>query len=133
VIEPGPACARTVLVVDDDPDMVETCVRILEATGHRCLTATSGRQALDLLEGGRLDLILADLRMPEMDGLSLLASVRRLAPVVPVVIFTAYGSTKTGLEILEAGAAGYLAKPFGISELREAVGRALGYAVRRSE
>jgi CheY-like chemotaxis protein len=123
-LSPGPDGRRTLLIVDDDPDMVDTCVRILQAIGYDCLTATSGRQALELLSR-RPDLILADLRMPEMDGLALLASVRRLAPAVPVVIFSAYGSAATPDLLRKAGAVGYLAKPFGVSELRQAVARAL--------
>jgi CheY-like chemotaxis protein len=117
--------SRTVLIVDDDPDMMETCARILRSNGHECLTAAGGREALDLLRSRRLDLILADLRMPEMDGLTLLAHARRLAPQVPVVIITAYGSQDTARRAREAGAAAYLAKPFGISELQEVVARAL--------
>jgi CheY-like chemotaxis protein len=116
---------RTVLIVDDDPDMTETCARILRSNGHECLTAAGGREALDLLRSRRLDLILADLRMPEMDGLTLLAHARRLAPQVPVVIITAYGSQETARRAREAGAAAYLAKPFGIGELQEVVARAL--------
>jgi len=116
---------RTVLIVDDDPDVVETCARILRWIGHDCLTASGGREALDLLRRHRLDLILADFRMPEMDGLTLLASVRRLAPEVPVVIFTAYGSADAAHQAREAGAAAYLAKPFGAGELRDVVARIL--------
>ena len=102
-MEPGRAGRRTVLVVDDDPDMVETCARILQRGGYDCLTATGGREALDLLRRHRLDLILTDLRMPEMDGLTLLAHARRDAPTVPVVIFTAYGSMETARQAREAG------------------------------
>jgi CheY-like chemotaxis protein len=116
---------RTVLIVDDDPDMTETCARILRSNGHECLTAAGGREALDLLRSRRLDLILADLRMPEMDGLTLLAHARRLAPQVPVVIITAYGSQETARRAREAGAAAYLAKPFGIGELQGVVARTL--------
>lgn len=116
---------RTVLVVDDDPDMLETCVRILQHGGYDCLTATGGREALDLLGSRRLDLILADLRMPEMDGLTLLANARRVAPEVPMVIVSAYASADSARQAREAGAAAYLAKPFGVSELRRVVARAL--------
>jgi CheY-like chemotaxis protein len=129
----GGAGGGTVLIVDDDPDMVETCARILRSNGHACLTATGGRAALDLLRRQPLDLILADLRMPEMDGLTLLAHARRLAPQVPVVIFTAYGSMETARQARQAGAAAYLAKPFGVNELREVVTRALAAPAAREE
>jgi CheY-like chemotaxis protein len=129
--EPGPAGRRRVLIVDDDPDMADTCARILRRSGHDCLTATSGRTALVLLRSHRPDLILADLRMPEMDGLALLTHVRRLAPRIPVIIVTAYGSAETARLAREAGAAAYLAKPFGVGELRDAVARALAGASGR--
>jgi CheY-like chemotaxis protein len=124
-LEPGTAGRRTVLIVDDDPDMLGTCARILQQGGYDCLTARGGREALDLLRSRRLDLILADLRMPEMDGLTLLANARQLAPRVPMVIVTAYASTDSARRAREAGAAAYLAKPFGVSELRDIVARVL--------
>lgn len=116
---------RTVLIVDNDPDMLETCARILRGSGHDCLTATGEREALDLLHSRHLDLILADLRMPAANGLTLLANARRLAPDVPVVIVTAYGSADLARHAREAGAAAYLAKPFSVSQLREVVARVL--------
>jgi CheY-like chemotaxis protein len=124
-MEPGQSGRRTVLIVDDDPDMLGTCARILQQGGYDCLTATGGREALDLLGSRRLDLILADLRMPEMDGLTLLANARRLAPGVPTVIVTAYASADSARRAREAGAAAYLAKPFGVGELRDVVARVL--------
>ena len=115
----------------NDRDMVETCARILQRGGYACLMATGAREALDLLRRYRLDLILTDLRMPEMDGLTLLAHARRDAPTVPVVIFTAYGSMETARQAREAGAAAYLAKPFGVGELQDTVARILGRAPTR--
>jgi CheY-like chemotaxis protein len=132
-LEPGKAGRRTVLIVDDDPDMLGTCARILQQGGYDCLTATGGREALDLLRSRRLDLILADLRMPEMDGLTLLANARQLAPGVPTVIVTAYASTDSARRAREAGAAAYLAKPFGVGELRDVVARVLGCPPGRGE
>ena len=124
-MESGRAGRRTVLVVDDDADMLETCARILRQGGYECLTAAGGREALDVLRSRRLDAILADLRMPDMDGLTLLANARRLAPGVPTVIVTAYASMDSARRARDAGAAAYLAKPFGVSELRDVVARVL--------
>jgi CheY-like chemotaxis protein len=123
--DPGLASRRRMLIVDDDPDMVDTCARILRRSGHECLTATSGRAALALLSSHRPDLILADLRMPEMDGLTLLTQARRVASQVPVIIVTAYGSPETARQAREAGAAAYLTKPFTVGELRDVVARVL--------
>ena len=123
--ESGRAGRRTILVVDDDRDMLETYARILQQGGYDCLTATGGPEALDLLHSRRLDLVLADLRMPGMDGLTLLAYARRLAPGVPTIIVTAYASADSARRAREAGAAAYLAKPFGVRELRDVVARTL--------
>jgi CheY-like chemotaxis protein len=130
--EAGWVSPRRVLIVDDDPDMVDTCARILRGSGHDCLTATSGLEALALLPSHRPDLILADLRMPEMDGLALLTQARRLAPEIPVIIVTAYGSMETARQAQEAGAAAYLTKPFGLSELRDVVTRVLSGSPARA-
>jgi CheY-like chemotaxis protein len=131
-IESGLAGRRTILVVDDDPDMVDTCSRILRRSGHECLTATNGRAALALLRSHGPDLVLADLRMPEMDGLALLTHARRVAPQTPVIIVTAYGSLETARQAREAGAAAYLTKPFTVGELQGVVAQTLASSRARA-
>lgn len=117
---------RTILIVDDEADMLETCARIFRRSGYTCLTTESGQEALALLERVHPDLILTDLRLPRMDGLTLLRQAKQLAPEIPVVIFTAYVSEASARAALEAGAAAYLPKPFTAAQLRGAVERTLG-------
>ena len=117
---------RTILVVDDETDMLETCARIFRRSGYACLTATSGREALAVLERQRPDLIFTDLRMPRGDGLTFLRRAKQVAPEIPVVVFTAYVSESSAREVLDAGAAAYLAKPFTASQLRQAAEQTLG-------
>lgn len=117
---------RTILVVDDEADMLETCARILRRSGYSCLTTASGQEALVLLEHEHPDLILTDLRMPRVDGMALLRHAKQAAPQIPVVIFTAYVSEASAREVLEAGAAAYLPKPFTTVQLRQTVEQALG-------
>lgn len=117
---------RTILVVDDEIDMLETCARIFRRSGYACLTAASGQEALAVLERQRPDLIFTDLRMPRGDGLTFLRRAKQVAPEIPVVVFTAYVSESSAREVLDAGAAAYLAKPFTASQLRQAVERTLG-------
>jgi CheY-like chemotaxis protein len=124
---------RTLLVVDDEADMLENIARILGRNRYRCLQATSAQAALGLLEREHPDLLLTDLRMPGTDGLALLRQVRRLSPGLPVVIITAFATDAGAREAREAGAAGYLAKPFTARELLLAIDQAIGTSEGGSE
>ncbi len=116
---------QTVLVVDDEPDMLDNVARILRRAPYACLTATSGEGALQVFECEHPDLVLTDLRMPGMDGLALLRAVRRLSPRTPVIIFTAYASDAAAYEAAQAGAAAFLAKPFSGAQLLQTIRTAL--------
>ena len=72
-----------ILIVDDEPEMVESCQRILGRAGYRCLTTTDPREALARLETERPDLLLTDLKMPGVDGMELLRHARRADPHIP--------------------------------------------------
>lgn len=116
---------RTILVVDDETDMLENITRIFRRTPHECLTAAGGREALALLERHLPDLVLTDLRMPGLDGLALLRAIKRVSPDTPVVIFTAYASDSAAGEAIRAGATAFLPKPFSAAQLLETVQDAL--------
>src|SRR4030095_13974969 len=92
---PGLMAEPRILIVDDEPDMVENCTRILRRAGHRCLSATDPHRALALLESERPDLLLTDLKMPEIDGLALLRRARELDPALPVVVITAFATIES--------------------------------------
>jgi len=114
-----------ILIVDDEPDMVENCQRILGRAGYRCLTATDPQQALALLESERPDLLLTDLKMPGMDGMELLRNARQIDPQMPVIILTAFATIESAVAAVKAGAFDYLPKPFSVDQLTLAVDRAL--------
>jgi DNA-binding NtrC family response regulator len=114
-----------VLVVDDEPDMVDNCARILRRAGHRCLTATDPHRALALLESERPDLLLTDLKMPEIDGLTLLRRARELDPALPVVVITAFATIESAVAAIKDGAFDYLPKNFSVDQLTLVVERAL--------
>jgi DNA-binding NtrC family response regulator len=114
-----------ILVVDDEPDMVDNCVRILRRAGHRCLTATDPHRALALLESERPDLLLTDLKMPEIDGLTLLRRARELDPALPVVVITAFATIESAVAAIKDGAFDYLPKTFSVDQLTLVVERAL--------
>jgi CheY-like chemotaxis protein len=124
----GPASVtppQTVLVVDDEPDMLDGVARILRRGPYTCLTATSGQGALQVFEREQPDVVLTDLRMPGMDGLALLRALRRLSPRTPVILVTAYASDAAAYEAAQAGAVGFLAKPFSGAQLLQTIRDAL--------
>ena len=114
-----------ILIVDDEPDMVENCTRILRRAGHRCLTATDPHRALALLESEHPDLLLTDLKMPEIDGLAMLRRAHELDPALPVVVITAFATIESAVAAIKDGAFDYLPKNFSVDQLTLVVERAL--------
>ncbi|HEX9818622.1 MAG TPA: sigma-54 dependent transcriptional regulator [Methylomirabilota bacterium] len=114
-----------ILIVDDEPDMVDNCARILRRAGHRCLTATDPHRALALLQSEHPDLLLTDLKMPEIDGLALLHRARELDPALPVVVITAFATIESAVAAIKDGAFDYLPKNFSVDQLTLVVERAL--------
>jgi DNA-binding NtrC family response regulator len=114
-----------ILIVDDEPDMVDNCARILRRAGHRCLTATDPHRALTLLESERPDLLLTDLKMPEVDGLTLLRRAHEVDPALPVVLITAFATIESAVAAIKQGAFDYLPKTFSVDQLTLVVDRAL--------
>jgi DNA-binding NtrC family response regulator len=114
-----------VLIVDDEPDMVDNCTRILGRTGYDCVTSTDPRRALDLLESEHPDVLLTDLKMPEVDGMTLLRRARELDPALPVIVVTAFATIESAVAAIKEGAFDYLPKNFSVEQLRVAVERAV--------
>ncbi|KAA0255272.1 MAG: sigma-54-dependent Fis family transcriptional regulator [Acidobacteria bacterium] len=98
---------------------------VFEKEGYRVVPARSCTEGVRLVSEASPDLILTDLRMPDGSGLDVLRAAREKAPEAPVVMITAYTTTKTAIEALKAGAYDYIAKPFDVEELKHVVGRAL--------
>jgi DNA-binding NtrC family response regulator len=114
-----------ILIVDDEPDMVDNCARILRRAGHRCLTATDPHRALALLESEHPDVLLTDLKMPEVDGLAMLRRAHELDPALPVVVITAFATIESAVAAIKDGAFDYLPKNFSVDQLALVVERAL--------
>jgi DNA-binding NtrC family response regulator len=101
------------LIVDDEPDMLQLLKRSLEPDlGCDLLTAPSGEAALRILAAGRVDLVLADIKMPGMDGLELLDLIKRQYPDLTVMMMTAYGHIEMAVEAMKRGAYDFITKPF---------------------
>ena len=114
-----------ILIVDDEPDMVDNCARILRRSGYRCLTAIDPQRAATLLESERPDLLLTDLKMPGLDGLALLRRARELDAALPVVVITAFATIESAVAAIKDGAFDYLPKTFSVDQLTLVVERAL--------
>ena len=122
-----------ILVVDDQLDLAETLAEGLGDHGFEGVACASSKQAARMLETEPFDALVTDLRMPQVDGLALLAVSRKSAPERPVIIMTAYGAVETAVDAIRQGAFHYLTKPFGVSELALFLGRALDDAGLRRE
>jgi DNA-binding NtrC family response regulator len=116
---------RRILVVDDEPDMVENCTRILRRAGYRVLSTTDSERALALVESEHPDVLLTDLKMPGLDGMELMRRAHDIDPTLPVIMITAFGSIESAVAAIKAGAFDYLPKNFSVEELTVDVERAL--------
>lgn len=116
---------RTILVVDDEPDLVANCERLLRRAGHVSLRAYTGPDAMALIDREEPDLVVADLRLPGADGLAVTRHARHHVPPIPVILITAYDSSQARRAASESGADVYLAKPFSNAAFLDAVQRVL--------
>jgi len=116
---------RRILVVDDEPIATKSCRRILSVTGHDVVTTESGREGLRRALSEHFDLVMTDLKMPDLDGMELVRALRNERPDVAVVIMTGYGSVPSAVEATKLGVADYIEKPFTPQQITEAIDRAL--------
>ena len=117
---------RTVLVVDDEVKMQRILELMLVDLGHHVLRASSGREALSIIDGDSVDLVITDLRMPEMDGITLLKMLHEQGRSLPTIVITAHGTVETAVEAMKYGAIDYILRPFEVETVELAVTRALG-------
>ncbi len=119
--------SQAVLVVDDEADLLVTYERLLHRWGYRVSAAASLATALWTLERDRPDLVIADLRLPDGDGLQLVRTARAGPRPPPILIVTGFPSEDRRRAAMTAGAVGFLAKPFKSSTLQQLVQSALAY------
>ena len=124
-VETGMENKPTVLIVDDDDTLRTTLQKIFRKAGYEAETARNGQEAARRLGEKAWDLVLADLKMPRKNGLSLLEEINQRSPETKVIIMTAYGTDETRQQALERGACAYLDKPVSRAELLDLCKRAL--------
>ncbi len=101
-----------ILVVDDEESMRQLLEIALGKDGHRITLADSGKAATKLIDQNSFDLVISDIKMPDMSGVDVLRHVKETEPGTPVIMVTAYASAETAVEALRLGAYDYLTKPF---------------------
>ncbi len=122
-----------VLVVDDEESHRIMLRAVLGAEGYAVAEAADGTEAVDAVGREAFDVILLDIRMTNMDGIEALGEIRKISPLVPVLIMTAYASVKTAVEALKAGAFEYLTKPLDIEEVKIQIAKAMDHYHLRAE
>lgn len=116
---------QRILVIDDEEDMLENCSRILDRLGYEALLESDGGKGVVRFEQEHPVVTLTDLRMPGMDGLEVLRTIRRIDPEALVILFTAFATVETAVEAVKEGAFDYIPKPFSADQLQVVIERAL--------
>ena len=119
------AKADRILVVDDDPDLLDLIAMRLNSAGYEVALASSGEEALDIFRAERPRVVVCDLRMDGMDGHELFAHLHAMAPSIPVIILTAHGTIPDAVAATQRGVFSFLTKPFDGKELVARVAAAL--------
>jgi len=125
--------STSILVVDDDADMREWVKEDLEHEGFRVETADGGRAGVARVKAGGIDLVVSDVKMPDLDGLDLLREIREVDPSPFVIIVTGFGSIDTAIRAVKLGAYDYITKPFKIDQLLLSIDKALAERSLRTE
>jgi len=108
---------ENILIVDDEKNYPPIIAAVLEGEGYETLTASSGHQAMEILKNSDVDLILADLKMPVMNGIELLEQIKKRDPDLPVIMMTAHGTVEKAVEAMQKGAHNFIQKPFDNEQL----------------
>jgi CheY-like chemotaxis protein len=106
----------TILVVDDEELMRYLVVSYLSKLGHSCLTAVDGVDALDKLKKNKIDAVITDIKLPNMDGMALTSEISRQYPDLPIMVMTAFDGEYSEGEVISVGAREFLKKPFTLDE-----------------
>jgi two-component system response regulator PilR (NtrC family) len=113
-----PLTGSRILVVDDERSMRELLAIVLKREGYDVLLAENGRMAVAALEQGGIDLLISDIKMPDMTGIEVLRAAKASDPALEAIMVTAFASQETAIEALRLGACDYLIKPFDVDELK---------------
>lgn len=127
------APGKTILIAEDEELLRASLAELLEQEGYLVTQAPNGKAAYDLALGRPFDLIITDIRMPEMDGMTLLGKLQELAAQTPVIVITGFGTVESAVAAMRGGAADYLLKPMQFDEVLMRVRRALEFGEMRRD
>ena len=114
------------LIVDDEPDMLKLLSMIIrEKTPYEVITTNNPLEAYEFAKEGGFDLVIADLKMPGLDGIELLEAVKRMDEDIPVIIITAYGTVESATEAIQKGGFDFITKPFKKEQILFTIDRAI--------
>jgi len=122
---PGATAKPTILIVDDEPDLVSTIRDFFGLMGFETAEAANGVEALIQLQRASFDIVMTDLKMPELSGQELLRKVSSAYPTIPVIILTGHGTIENAVQAMRDGAYDFLTKPVNLDRLSLLVKRAL--------
>src|SRR3954454_10382570 len=125
--------SASILIVEDDAAMREMLREALEDDGYAVETAVNGRAGVERVQKGGIDLVVSDVKMPEIDGLDMLREIKAVSPSTYVITITAFGSIDTAIRAVKLGAFDYITKPFEVDQLILSVEKALAERALRSE
>ncbi len=109
----------TILIVDDEDEFRDMTIKRLNKRGLQCEGAGNGEQALEMIRTGDFDVVLLDVRMPGLDGVEVLREIKRMKPLIEVVMLTGHASVESGIDGMKLGAFDYLMKPIELDPLLE--------------
>ncbi len=126
--------SEKILAVDDEPDMLKLLSMIVrEKTPYEIVTTNNPLEAFELTKQGGFDIVIADLKMPGLDGVELLEAIRGINEDTPVIIITAYSSAESATEAMQKGAFDFITKPFRKEQILYTIDRALKWAKLQNE
>lgn len=115
----------TILLVDDKSSMRKVLHQTLEGDSHQILEAEDGEKALEMIKNKHVDVIITDIKMPRVDGMTLLRMIKEIDSEIVVIIMTAYGTIETAVEAMKLGAYDYITKPFSTEQVKLTVDKAV--------
>ena len=116
---------KKILIADDEKNMIWAMKKALANEEYKILIASNGTEAVSKVKSNELDLVLLDLRMPQMGGMEALKEIKSFDPKLPVIMLTAHGTMESAVEAMKMGALDYISKPFDIEELKIQIRKAL--------